>query len=103
MWVFKLIILQLLAGPVAMAVDDSNYYICKNDKIVRTLRVEKKEGRCRSLYTKRGRVQEIGSGMNFGSCVKIVNDVKKNLTDNGWTCVEAQSSGFSDLSEKPTQ
>src|SRR5688572_25679060 len=103
MWIVNIIIINLSLNAVSFAALDGSYFICKNQKIARTLRIEKTPGRCRTLYSKNGQSQEIASGMNLGSCQKIMEDVKKNLTDNGWKCKELDSAGISEIVDKPAQ
>lgn len=84
------------------AVSDVPYahVICKNQKIVRTIRVEKGPGKCSTLYTKNGQDQVIASGINATSCKKFMSDVQENLTKAGWKCRETKAAVVSELSSQ---
>ncbi len=91
--------LSLLFGSGAHA--DEFLLICKNKKIVRTVRITKERGLCKTTYTKDGKSQVIGSGMNPESCKKVLEGVKKNLEASHWVCRDAKASSVSDIEEIP--
>ena len=84
-------------GPLAQA--DEPLLICKNKKIVRTVRITKEKGLCKTNYTKDGKTQMIGSGMNPASCQKVLEGVRKNLEASHWTCRDVKASSVSDVEE----
>jgi hypothetical protein len=96
----KYFILYFSVLSAHAAVSDTPYahVICKNQKIVRTIRVEKGQGKCETLYTKNGKDQVIATGYNAPSCKKFLTDVQENLTKAGWKCRETQQSVVSELS-----
>lgn len=106
---FKKALLPLLGGVLffstfAQAGDDPGFILCKHDKIVRTLRIEKADdSRCKAIYTKQGVDQVIGSAQNESSCEGFVAGVKKNLEEASWRCREVKQSRVSDLSEESAQ
>src|SRR5688500_16686767 len=89
----KYIIVYFSVITANAAVSDTPYahVICKNQKIVRTIRVEKGEGKCETVYTKNGQDQIIASGNFPTSCKKFMMDVQDNLTKAGWKCRETQA------------
>lgn len=76
------------------------HVICKNQKVVRTLRVQKGNGKCETLYTKNGQDQVIASGINANSCKKYLTDVQGNLIKAGWKCRETKEAVVSELSSQ---
>lgn len=79
----------LFFSSAAIAEIGDGLILCKNQKTVRTLRIEKTEdARCRAIYTKAGVDSEIGSGMNFQSCEDYVAGVRKTLEEAHWNCRE---------------
>lgn len=77
--------------------EDASYSLCKLDKEVRTLRIEKEEGKCLTIYNKYGKDQHVGEAQNHSSCEDILGRVKSTLENAGWKCRSVQSSGVSDL------
>ena len=82
---------------------DDPLLICKNKKIVRTVRITKEKGLCKTNYTKEGKTQLIGSGLNPASCQKYLEGVKKNLEASSWSCREVKASSISDVEEASKQ
>ena len=83
--VFSLLI-ALMQPPFADAAD-SSYVLCKNRKIVRTLRVVTDEdSSCKTAYTKEGRDQVIGSGRFEETCHSFLRNVRRNLEEANWKC-----------------
>jgi len=77
---------------------EPQYFLCKNKKIVRTLRSipPVSEGTdCKAVYTKNGEDKEVGAGKMYSSCVNIINNIKTNLEKAGWTCKDISSSKIS--------
>lgn len=63
------------------------FYLCKKDRFVRWLRAVRSDGgKCSTQYVKGGFLQIVGSGSYFPSCESILNSVKKNLEEGGFTC-----------------
>lgn len=74
--------------------------MCRKDKTVRTLRVEKKtNGRCYAFYTKAGVDQGIGNAMKQDICLDLVNQVKATLEKAEWQCKVVTGSTTSSLNE----
>lgn len=98
-YIFCMVI--FLLGPVlAMgAHPDEPLLICKNKKIVRTVRITKENGRCQTIYTKNGKSQLIGSGINPVSCQNFLDGVRKNLEASHWSCRDVKESSVSDIEE----
>lgn len=69
-----------------------NYVLCKLGKSVRSIRVQVDEQKvCQTIYNKHGADQMIGSGRNYDSCVKFLDNVKTNLEKSNWRCRDVES------------
>ncbi len=99
----KTSILIILFFLTLAANADEPLLICKNKKIVRTVRITKEKGLCRTNYTKDGKTQLIGSGMNPASCLKVLEGVRKNLEASHWSCRDVKESSVSDIEEAKKQ
>ena len=97
----SLLIIVFFLALVAKA--DEPLLICKNKKIVRTVRITKEKGLCRTNYTKDGKTSMIGSGMNPASCQKVLEGVRKNLEASHWSCRDVKASSVSDVEEAKKQ
>lgn len=66
----------------------TTYILCKSQKVVRTIRVEKDpvDRQCVALYTKEGVDSEVGRAQSMASCEKIVDNIKDNLEGANWKC-----------------
>ena len=91
---------SVLSAQAAVSETPYAHVICKNQKIVRTIRVEKGAGKCETLYTKNGQDQVIATGINPPSCKKFLTDVQENLTKAGWKCRETKQAIVSELSSQ---
>lgn len=71
--------------------------LCRKDKAVRTLRVEK-DHRDNvgwiTTYSKGGIEEIIGEGLNPASCEDVMVRVQKTIEGVGWKCREVQSVGI---------
>ena len=76
-----------------------DYVLCKNKKIVRTIRIEKQGSECNVIYTKAGQDRDVGGGKNFGSCEKIVENIKGNLQKAGWDCKDIAAASITEPKE----
>lgn len=73
--------------------------ICKNDKSVRSLRIDKTDdGGCRAVYTKLGVDQIVGSNMRENRCDSLLEGIRKTLEASVWKCREVKDSTLSNLS-----
>ena len=74
----------------AKSESSSNYFLCKNRKIVRTIRIENdlEDNKCVALYTKAGIDKEVGRAQNVSTCMKVVENIKGNLEAANWKCRE---------------
>ena len=73
------------------------YYLCKNKKEVRTIRVHINEqsGLCSTVYSRDGAEKAVGSGKNQESCVGFLNNIKTNLEKSNWTCRDISATTIS--------
>lgn len=70
--------------------------LCKNQKNVRTLRIDiLSDGRCRAIYTKQGVDQIIGTSQNRPDCDEFIAGVRKKIEEVSWTCREVKDSRVS--------
>jgi len=81
------------------AVEASKFIMCRSQKIVRTIRIEKVSDGCETVYTKAGVDRVVGSGRHQESCESVLNNIRRNLEDAHWNCREVDSAAISDLSE----
>ena len=64
------------------------FLLCRREKGVRWLRAYKLEnGKCKTVYSKEGYLQVIGSATFFSSCEGVLQSVKKNIEEGGFKCV----------------
>ncbi|MER2513220.1 MAG: hypothetical protein ABTQ25_12540 [Nitrosomonas ureae] len=104
-WVFSFIFLFLfsfsaslrVASNFAFAEETSTYFLCRNKKMIRTIRVERvpaDNGNCETVYTKSGVDRSVGSGINVSSCLRFAENIRRNLEIADWKCqdITAKSS-----------
>lgn len=97
--ILQTLILLLSAGPVGALAEDTSvevenkaYWLCKNQKEVRTIRVQiSNQGVCSTYYSKQGTEKVVGSGKNHDSCVTFLNSIKGNLEKANWNCRDISS------------
>lgn len=79
----------LFFSPFAHAEIGDALVLCKHNKMVRTLRIEKgPDDKCRAIYTKQGVDSVIGSRQSPQSCEEFITSVRKNLEEGKWQCRE---------------
>lgn len=79
-----------------------SYVICKNQKEVRTIRIESAGGgKCQTVYTKQGKDQVVGSGLNPMSCEDFLSTVRKKIEDANWKCRDVKDTAVSTLADDP--
>lgn len=83
-----LIFSLLLFAEENHADDLVKYVMCKNQNIVRTIRVEREaeEKVCITTYTKNGEDKEVGRVQNSSSCTMFAENIRGNLEKAGWKC-----------------
>lgn len=90
-------LLLSLWAQATVAEVPTEYVLCRNKKIVRTIRIEKQEnGECATIYTKAGQDRDVGGGKWIESCEKIVENIKGNLEKAGWTCRVVPAAGITE-------
>ena len=94
----KTFFILLIAGPClalsegrTVEVENKVYWMCKNRKEVRTIRVHVNSGICSTLYSKLGEEKVVGSGKNQESFVNFLNNIKTNLEKSNWSCRDISS------------
>lgn len=75
------------AASVSMASHFEKYTLCKHRGEARALRIDlDSEGRCRTTYTKLGRVHQIGEAQHIQSCEGFAARTRVNLEQADWKC-----------------
>lgn len=73
---------------------EEQFVICKQSKLVRTIRAlgaEKDDG-CRAFYSKDGAEKQVGQGRFTETCNKIIQNVRTNLEAANWRCKDVRHS-----------
>lgn len=72
--------------------ENKSYWLCKNKKEVRTIRVHiAGNGVCSTYYSKAGTEKVVGSGKNHDSCQNFLENIKGNLEKSNWSCRDISS------------
>lgn len=80
------------ATDQVVEVENKSYWLCKNRKDVRTIRVHVgSDGVCSTHYAKAGVEKSVGSGKNQESCVQFLENIKTNLEKSNWVCRDITS------------
>jgi hypothetical protein len=81
-------VILFLSFSFARAEDKDLYVLCKNQKQVRSLRIQDTADHkgCEVIYTKDGVQKLQGSGQYFEGCLKVLNNIKANLEKGWWKC-----------------
>lgn len=92
-------LLLIVTTTVSRAELGDHFVMCRHNKDVRTLRVDKADANsCKAVYTKQGVDQVIGSStMSSEGCNEFVSHVRKNLEEGRWACREVKESRLSNL------
>ena len=83
--------LLFVIGPVSLAAESqASIIMCKNKKIVRTLRVMKvdNDNKCIAMYSKGGTDKIVGAGKSISTCNGVLENIKGNLEKAAWKCKE---------------
>lgn len=81
------------AAEQVVEVQNKTYWLCKNKKEVRTIRVSvNAAGVCTTYYSKLGEEKVVGSGKNHASCENFLANVKSNLEKSNWNCRDISAS-----------
>jgi hypothetical protein len=80
----------VVAPNLAAADPRPNFVLCRNQKNVRTVNIEMDPSgqRCIAKYSKDGVAKEVGRGLNYESCIKVMENIKVNLEKSNWKCKE---------------
>jgi len=85
---YTMILFWGICGFAEAAIEKPSFIMCKNKKIIRTVRVEPTmdpKG-CITTYTKAGIDRVVGTGIHIRSCVNFLNNIKTNLEKANWNC-----------------
>jgi len=85
----------------AIEVGNKSYWICKNKKEVRTIRVQidAETNLCATLYSKLGSEKVVGSGKMHDSCMSFLSNIKDNLEKSNWSCRDISSTKITSTTE----
>jgi hypothetical protein len=75
--------------------DKASYLICKNNSVVRTIRVEKKGHGCKTTYTKDGVDNVVGRSGSETLCYEVFDRIRDNLEKASWKCKDITESRVS--------
>lgn len=71
--------------------ENSSYVICRNQKLVRTIRVDLQGAACKAVYTKEGKDDIVGKSGTADLCYDVVRKIRINLEKGGaWKCKDVQ-------------
>lgn len=68
------------------------YWMCRASTTVRTLKVEFKNGSCKTIYNKDGVDRDSGQSKELTHCYAVFKNIKKNLESNMWACKDISNS-----------
>lgn len=102
-----IVILTLMTTTVALAAvaraeDPSTYVMCRNQKTVRTIRIENMktaDSACVTKYTKAGVDYEVGRAIQLNSCVRVMENIRTNLEKANWKCKTVGEATMTSTSE----
>lgn len=95
-----LLVILLFGSPFLHAdqvveIQNKAYWLCKNRKQVRTIRVHVSDsGYCSTYYAKEGSEKSVGSGKNQETCINFLNNIRTNLEKSNWTCRDISASAM---------
>lgn len=93
-----LIFLSALVAKAESTSQEKAYWICKNKKEVRTIRVHvNKNNVCSTVYNKEGSDKVVGSGRNHDSCTGFLTSIKSNLEKSNWNCRDISDTQITSL------
>lgn len=75
--------------------DKKIYWMCRNQGVVRTLNIQSTAEGCETNYSKEGLEKAVSSGQNYGSCVTVFANIRRNLEVAGWKCRDISQSRVS--------
>lgn len=65
------------------------FYKCGKGNEVRWMRLYYlKNGKCKTVYSKEGDAKEVSTAYSYETCENVLNNIKKNLENGGYTCEE---------------
>lgn len=75
--------------------ENSIYWMCRNQSVVRTLRIEATPTGCQTTYVKDGVEKIVSQAQTYFSCVGIFANIRRNLEVAGWKCKDISKSRVS--------
>ena len=74
------------------------FYKCGKGHEVRWMRLYYlKNGKCKTVYSKEGDAKEVSMAYSYATCENVLNNIKKNLENGGYTCEEKVLMGSLEL------
>lgn len=102
-FIMSLVFMASLSWAEAAVKENKAFVLCKNNNIVRTIRVSENNDGCETVYTKAGVDRVVGSGRHTQSCLQFQNNIKNNLEEAAWTCREVAKSKVTIISDSSTE
>lgn len=68
----------------------SKYVICRNDKVVRTIRVDTSSSKCKAIYSKDGKEDIVAKSGTLEKCFEVADQIRTNLEKSVWKCKDVQ-------------
>jgi hypothetical protein len=78
-----------------------SYIICKNNNLVRTVRIEKTAHSCKTTYTKNGVDNVVGRSRTESLCSDVLDKIRENLESASWQCKDITKSRVSTSALEP--
>ena len=73
------------------AAGKSGYVICRNDKVVRTIRVDTSGEKCKAIYSKDGKEDIVAKSGTAEKCFEVANQIRTNLEKSVWKCKDVEA------------
>ncbi len=68
------------------ATNQLSYVMCRDKKVVRTIRVTSSGEQCTTVYTKSGVDKIVSAGKSKQGCMDVMQNIKGNLEGAQWKC-----------------
>lgn len=72
------------------ALEPESFTLCRLNNIARSIRVEREDEQCFTLYTRAGVDRVVGRGRHSASCEGILDNIRGNLEAAAWDCRDVQ-------------
>ncbi|MFN7727844.1 MAG: hypothetical protein ACK5P7_01675 [Bdellovibrio sp.] len=69
----------------------SGYVICRNVKVVRTIRVDTSGEKCKAIYSKEGKEEIVAKSGTDEKCFEVAHQIRTNLEKSVWKCKDVEA------------